>query len=97
MRTKHTFQLIAVVIGLILATATGAAAQDVTYNFMPGTDFSKYHTYKWVTIQGAEYPNQIVDAQIKDALNSQLQAKGLTLTTGDQADLYVGYQTSLSQ
>lgn len=97
MRTKHRFQLIVMVIGLILATASGAAAQDVTNNFMPGTDFSKYHTYKWVTIQGAEYPNQIVDAQIKDAVNSQLQAKGLTLTTGDQADLYVGYQTSLSQ
>src|ERR1035438_5465484 len=73
------------------------AAQDVTTNFMPGTDFTKYHTYKWVTIQGATYPNQIVDAQIKDAVDSQLTAKGLSKTEGDKADLYVGYQVSIDQ
>jgi Domain of unknown function (DUF4136) len=64
---------------------------------MPGTDFSKYHTYKWVTIQGASYPNQILDAQIKDAVNSQLTAKGLTMTDSDKADLYVGYQIAVNQ
>jgi len=25
-------------------------AQDVKYNFMEGTDFSKYKTYKWVQV-----------------------------------------------
>ena len=63
---------------LLLLTGGRLAAQDVRYNFMPGTDFSKYHTYKWVTIEGASYPNQILNAQIKDAVNSQLAAKGLT-------------------
>ena len=73
------------------------AAQDVRYNFMPGTDFSKFHTYKWVVVPNATYPNQIVDAQIKDAINAQLSAKGLTLTDSDKADLYVAYQTSVAQ
>ncbi|HTZ49926.1 MAG TPA: DUF4136 domain-containing protein [Verrucomicrobiae bacterium] len=82
---------------LLLLTAGKLAAQDVKYNFMPGTDFSKYHTYKWVTIQGASYPNQILDAQIKDAVNSQLTAKGLTMTDSDKADLYVGYQIAVNQ
>ena len=50
---------------------------------MPGTDFTKYHTYKWITIEGAKHPNQIVDAQIKTAIDSQLAAKGLTKTDGD--------------
>jgi hypothetical protein len=81
----------------LLFTAATVEAQDVTYNFMPGTNFSQFHTYKWVVVQGAQYPNQIVDAQIKDAINSQLSAKGLTLTDSDKADLYVGYQTSLDQ
>ena len=85
------------VIALWLLTLGRAMAQDVTYNFMPGTDFTKFHTYKWVTIQGASYPNQILDAQIKDAINSQLTGKGLTLTDSDKADLYVGYQTSVDQ
>jgi hypothetical protein len=94
---KHRCQFIAMVIGLVLMAVASAAAQDVTFNFMPGTDFTKFHTYKWVTVQGAKYPNQILDAQIKDAINSQLQGKGLTLTDSDKADLYVGYQTSLNQ
>ena len=64
---------------------------------MPGTDFSKYHTYKWITIEGATYPNQILDAQIKGAIDSQLAAKGLTKTDSDTADLYVGYQASVDQ
>lgn len=82
---------------LLLLTGGGLAAQDVRYNFMPGTDFSKYHTYKWVTIEGASYPNQILDAEIKDAVDSQLAGKGLTKTDNDKADLYVGYQIAVNQ
>jgi hypothetical protein len=80
----------------LLVTA-GAAAQDVKYNFMPGTDFSKYHTYKWVSIEGGTHPNQIVDAQIKQAVDSQLVAKGMMKTDGDKADLFVGYQIAVDQ
>ena len=96
MQIKRTGTFFSVVIALLLVTKS-LVAQDVTYNFMPGTDFLKFHSYKWVTIQGASYPNQILDAQIKDAVNSQLQAKGLALTDTDKADLYVGYQTSVDQ
>jgi len=64
---------------------------------MPGTDFTKYHTYKWVTVEGASHPNQIVDAQIKASIDSQLGAKGLTKTQSDKADLYIDYQVSVSQ
>jgi hypothetical protein len=74
-----------------------AVAQDVTTNAMPGVNFSKYHTYKWVPIAGASHPNQIVDAQIKDAINAQLSAKGMTVTEADTADMYVGYQISVDQ
>jgi len=81
----------------VLMTGGALAAQDVKYNFMPGTDFSKYHTYKWVTIEGGAHPNQIVDAEIKQAVDSQLTAKGLTKTDGDKADLYVGYQIAVDK
>ena len=86
---------IALVLALVACTLT--LAQDVTTNSMPGTDFSKFHTYKWVAIEGATQPNQILDAQIKASIDSQLAAKGLTKTDGDKADLLVGYQTSLDQ
>ena len=86
----------ALVVALLLITAGRLAAQDVRYNFMPRTDFSKYRTYKWVNIRGAR-PDQIVDAEIKQAVDSQLSSKGLTKTDSDKADLYIGYQTAVNQ
>jgi len=85
--------------GLMLAVVACAVtqAQDVTSNSMPGVNFGKYHTYKWVPIEGATYPNQIVDAQIKQSIDSQLASKGLTKATGDTADLLIGYQVSVDQ
>src|SRR5215469_8035769 len=94
-RTK-TFSVV-LVAALLLLTAKTLTAQDVKYNFMPGTDFSKYHTYKWVDIPSNVHPNPIVAQEIRDAVNNTLQGKGLTLTTGEKADLNVGYQCSVDQ
>jgi hypothetical protein len=86
----------ALVVALLLVTAGPLAAQDVRYNFMPGADFSKYRTYKWVNT-GDAHPDQIMDAQIKQAVDSQLASKGMTKTDDDNADLYIGYQTTVNQ
>jgi uncharacterized protein DUF4136 len=94
-RTMLTKLGIALVLALVACTLT--RAQEVTSNSMPGTDFSKYHTYKWVTIEGATQPNQILDTQIKASIDSQLAAKGLTKTDADNAGLYIGYQVSIDQ
>lgn len=83
-------------LALLLVAAGTLAAQDVRYNFMPGADFSKYRTYKWVNT-GDAHPDQIMDAQIKQAVDSQLASKGMTKTDDDKADLYIGYQTSVNQ
>jgi Domain of unknown function (DUF4136) len=88
---------IGMVLMLALLVCGVSSAQDVSTNAMPGVNFGKYHTYKWVTIPGAEQPNQIVDAQIKQSVDSQLASKGLTKTDSDTADLYIGYQVSISQ
>jgi Domain of unknown function (DUF4136) len=87
-----------VAVAFLFAASLALWAQDVHTNYMPGTDFTKYHTYKWVLIQGASHPNQIVDAEIKQSVDTQLATKGLTKVDGDKpADLYVGYQTSVDQ
>ena len=86
----------ALVVALLLVTAGPLAAQDVRYNFMPGADFSKYRTYKWVNT-GDAHPDQIMDAQIKQSVDSQLASKGLTKADSDKADLYIGYQTAINQ
>jgi len=92
----NTIVSLALMTALLLLTTT-VTAQDVKYNFMPGTDFSKYHTYKWVSIEGGRHPNQIVDAQIKQSVDSQLASKGLNKTDSDKADLYVGYQIAVDK
>jgi hypothetical protein len=86
----------ALVVALLLVIAGTLTAQDVRYNFMPKTDFSKYRTYKWVTIGGA-YPDQITDAEIKQSVDTQLASKGMTKTDSDKADVYIGYQTAVNQ
>jgi hypothetical protein len=96
-KTKKSVQIAA---GLCLALLCGCGlglAQDTTFNFMPGTNFGQFHTFKWVTIPGGEHPNQIVSQEIQNAVVSQLTGKGLTQTQADNADLYVGYQVAVDQ
>jgi hypothetical protein len=83
--------------GVLVLGAGIVLAQDVKTNYVPGTDFSKYKTYKWVAIEGAQPPDQIVDGQIKMAVDTALAGKGLTKATGDTADLFVGYQIAVDQ
>jgi hypothetical protein len=99
MARVHSHTLAGVVLTAVFALGgiTTALAQDVTYNAMPGTDFSKFKTYKWVPIEGSQHPDQIVEQQIKQALDKELATKGLTKTDGDPADLLVGYQVAVDQ
>jgi len=86
----------ALVVALLSVIAGTLTAQDVSYNFMPRTDFAQYRTYKWVNIGGA-HPDQIMDAEIKQSVDAQLASRGLTKTDSDKADLYIGYQTAINQ
>ena len=92
MRTSR----VAVIAGLLLVWCVSASAQDIKYNYMQGTDFSKYKTYKWVQAPNTQYPNSILDEQIKRAIETQLSAKGLSKTE-DNPDLYVVYQVAVNQ
>jgi Domain of unknown function (DUF4136) len=81
----------------VLLLATAGLAQDVRYNYAAGQDFSKFKTYKWVQLKGADQLDQLTDQQLKSAIDAELAKKGLTKTDSDKADLYIGYQVSLSQ
>ena len=71
-------------------------AQDVTYNSMPGTNFAKYHTYKWVDC-GGKHPGQITDQEITQDIDMQLSQKGFTKSASDPVDMYVCYQIAVDQ
>lgn len=85
-------------LALVLAIAACSATygQDIKTNYMQGTDFSKYHTYKWVLTEGPGRPDEIADAQIRQAIDSQLVAKGFTKVDTEKADLLLDYQVALN-
>ena len=70
---------------------------------MPGIDWSKYRTYAWVDeVQGVPsvggHPDQILDTQVKQAIDSKMGAKGFTKPAdGGKPDLLVGYQLMIDR
>ena len=93
---KKNPSVLALAVAVLLASAVTAFAQDVRYNFDKQADFSQFKTYKWVSLKGAQVPNDLVDMQIKAAVDAELATKGLKRTDADTADLYVGYQTAIN-
>jgi Domain of unknown function (DUF4136) len=83
---------------LSLVLAAGVClAQDVRYNFDKDADFSKFKTYKWVPIKDATKVSDLVDKQIKDALDAELATKGLSKVEGEEANLFIGYQAAVGE
>lgn len=96
--TKQTIGRIALLLCAVCSiAASNLGAQDVRTNYMPGVDFSKYKTYRWGAVGGGSHTNQIVDAEIKSAVDSQLAAKNLTKIDSGNADLVVMYQAAVDK
>ena len=81
---------------LLLLCSAWVMAQDIKYNYLPGTDFAKYKTYKWVKIEKAQYPNDILDRQIMEAIDAQMSLKGFTKTEANP-DVIIAYQAAVNQ
>ena len=90
----------ALVLALVACSVT--RGQEVRTNYMPGTDFSKYHTYAWVDeVKGVPrvgrgQPDQILDTQVKQAVDSQMAGKGLTRVVDGEKPIYSLAINSLS-
>ena len=96
MKSKRALTVMGIA-ALLLIGAVSATAQDIKYNFLPGTDFAKYRTYRWARVPNAQYPNQILDGQIMQAIDAQLAQKGLQKSSGEDSDLVVVYQAAVSE
>jgi hypothetical protein len=94
--TKKPIQTAAGLCVALLCCSGLGLAQDVRYNSMPGTNFEKYHTYKWVDC-GGKHPNQITDQEIVQDIDTQLAQKGFSKSAGESADMYVCYQIAVDQ
>jgi hypothetical protein len=81
----------------LLVITCNLFGQDVRYNFDKSADFSKYKTYKWVQLKDAPKVDNLVETQIRNAVDAGLVTKGLTKTEADNADLYIGFQAAIGQ
>jgi hypothetical protein len=89
-------KLTCLMIALIVLAAGTARAQDVRYDFDKDKDFSKFKTFKWVTIKGTDQVDDLTAKRIMSAVDAELAKKGLTKTDSDSADLYIGFQTAVT-
>ena len=80
---------------LLLLIACKTAPLEVRYNFDRDADFSKFKTYKWVTLKDAAKIDVFRDRQVKDTVDAELARKKLTKTDAETADLYLGYQAGV--
>jgi hypothetical protein len=73
-----------------------AFAQEVQFDYNRSAKFSAYKTYNWIDYRRVEPGDQLLDQDIKRAVDAQLAGKGLRRVDSD-GDLVVGYQAGISQ
>jgi hypothetical protein len=86
---------IVLAVALLVGGVTATLAQDVRYDYDKDKDFSKYKTYKWVAVKGADEPDELTAKRVTSAIDAELATKGLTKTDSDTADLYLAFQTAI--
>ena len=76
--------------------SVAAFAQSVQFDYNRSANFNAYKTYQWIDYAPVQPGDQLLDQDIKRAVDEQLAGKGLRRVESG-GDLYVGYQTSISQ
>lgn len=69
-------------------------AQDVRFDYDRSANFSSYKTYRWVDSKEGQAGNQLMDQNIKRAIDQQLAGKGL-MRVESGGDLEITYQVAL--
>lgn len=77
-------------LGAGLLVLAGCAGQQVTTDYNPKAGFSQYRTFAMVSSPDS-LSHQLIDDRVRSAVEAQLTEKGLTETSREKADLYIGY------
>ena len=80
----------------LLLFGGAAFAQEVQFDYDRSANFNSYKTYQWVDYKQVEVGDQLLDKDIKRAVDEQLAGKGLR-PVESSGDVYVGYQIGISQ
>ncbi len=73
-----------------------AFAQDVHFDYDRSANFGAYKTYQWVDYKRVDVGDQLLDRDIKRAVDEQLAGKGLQRVDSG-GDLLVGYMAGIQQ
>lgn len=87
------------VVALSLALS-GCASIEVTTDYDPTTDFTRYQTFAWMegSGRGTDDPRvggDLMDQRFRRAIESELVSRGMQKVATGQPDVYVGYQVAL--
>ena len=80
----------------LIYLGVAAFAQEVQFDYNRSADFQAYKTYQWIDYKPVAPGDQILDQDIKRAVDEQLAGKGLRRVEAG-GDLYVGYRASISE
>ena len=81
---------------LLMGLGIAAFAQDVQFDYDRSANFNGYKTYQWVDYWPVPVGDQLLDQDIKRAVDEQFAGKGLRRVESG-GDLYVGYQAGISE
>jgi hypothetical protein len=85
----------------IVLFVSACSSTRVQTDYDREADFGSYSTYAWYEAaeqdkSPTEGPNQLVDGRIRSAISENLQARGLSPSEPNEADLLVTYYASLN-
>jgi hypothetical protein len=83
-------------LGVLVCLGIAAFGQEVQFDYDRSASFNAYKTYQWVDYKAVPVGDQLLDQDIKRAVDAQLAGKGLRRVESG-ADLLVGYQAAISQ
>ena len=88
-KVKHIYSVALLLLG-------GAFAQDVRFDYSRSANFGAFKTYQWVDYRQVDVGDQILDQDIKRAVDEQLAGKGLRRVDSG-GDLLAGYKAGISE
>ena len=85
-------------VALAVLALSACSSMKSGWDYDPSANFTQYKTYAWVAqkADSAGYHlDGLMDQRVREAMNSQLASKGMTLVDAKDADVLVNYLTKV--
>jgi hypothetical protein len=93
---KNNFNMKLFNLTALVCLGAAVFAQEVQFDYNHSANFTAYKTYQWIDYKQIDVGDQILDQDIRRAVDAQLVGKGLRRVESG-GDLLVGYQAGISQ